>query len=236
MGEVENRFYNACEALRPYSKSQSFQDVWAWFENDCKPNGTYIEFGATDGVAGSNTYMLDYKFNWSGILAEPLPQHSNALHANRNSIDHYNTIINACVWTESDKMLDFKITDEPDLSTIDGYGVDDEHAEKRRDFKIVQVPTISLFDLIEKYSAHRFGLGNPTVDYLSVDTEGSEYHILKAYFENPKSEQHLIKCITVEHNYKVETRQMIYDLLTSKGYKRKYEEVSRWDDFYSRVP
>ena len=36
-------------------------------------NGFYIELGANDGVFASNTYYLQKKLNWNGILIEPSP-------------------------------------------------------------------------------------------------------------------------------------------------------------------
>ena len=65
------------------------------------------------------------------------------------------------------------------------------------------------------------------IDYLSIDTEGSEYEILKTIDFN----LYKFKIITVEHNY-TQNRQKIYKLLTQNMYKRILTHISRWDDFY----
>ncbi|MBT8545252.1 FkbM family methyltransferase [Polynucleobacter paneuropaeus] len=83
--------------------------------------------------------------------------------------------------------------------------------------------TISLADLLIKHNAPK------VIDYLSIDTEGSEYEIL-SHFD---FESHQINIITIEHNY-TEMREKIYNLLVSKGYKRKYLGLSKWDDWYVR--
>ena len=84
-----------------------------------------------------------------------------------------------------------------------------------------EVHSISLNDLL----AHN---GAPSeIDYLSIDTEGSEFEILSAFdFSNYR-----IKIITVEHNQS-SSRLVIYDLLTSKGYTRKLVDFSKQDDWY----
>ena len=65
------------------------------------------------------------------------------------------------------------------------------------------------------------------IDYLSIDTEGSEYEILKnLYFKNYK-----FKVITCEHNYN-ENREKIYNLLSDNGYKRKLTKISKFEDWY----
>ena len=46
---------------------------------------------------------------------------------------------------------------------------------------------------------------------------------------NDLLEKYNIKIITCEHNYSVR-REKIFSLLSSKGYKRKYSEFSRYDD------
>lgn len=79
-------------------------------------------------------------------------------------------------------------------------------------------------DLLIKHKAPKY------IDYLSIDVEGSEYEILNAFDFNLYS----IGVITVEHNFSAQ-REKIFTLLTSKGYKRKYENLSYWDDWYVKI-
>ena len=66
-----------------------------------------------------------------------------------------------------------------------------------------------------------------TIDYLSIDTEGSEFEILSNFdFETWK-----FAVITVEHNY-THDRERIYRLLSNYGYQRKFENLSAFDDWY----
>jgi hypothetical protein len=85
-----------------------------------------------------------------------------------------------------------------------------------------EIETISLNDLLKKYNAPK------DIDYISLDTEGSEVNILEAF----DFSQYKVKFFTVEHNNKEVNRQKIYDLLTSKGYDRVLTYISNWDDFY----
>ena len=63
----------------------------------------------------------------------------------------------------------------------------------------------------QKYNAPK------NIDYLSIDTEGSEYEILKTFdFDKYNS-----KVITCEHNY-TPARNKIYSLLSANGYQRKF--------------
>ena len=91
----------------------------------------------------------------------------------------------------------------------------------RKKGKIYEVSTISLNDLLEKYKAPK------DIDYLSIDTEGSEYEVL----QNFDFEKYNIKIITCEHNY-TEIRSKLFNLLTKKGYKRVHQELSKHDDWY----
>ena len=89
------------------------------------------------------------------------------------------------------------------------------------DFKTMKLKTISLNNLFSKYSIKN-------VDYLSLDTEGSEYEILKSLDFKLYSPT----VITVEHNFKNEIRKKIYSLLVKRGYKRYFTQISRFDDWY----
>ena len=65
------------------------------------------------------------------------------------------------------------------------------------------------------------------IDYLSIDTEGSELEILRAF----DFDKHAISVITCEHNFSSQ-RSEIYELLISQGFIRVFEGFSRWDDWY----
>ena len=53
------------------SKSELRQDLFALSEVGFKENGFFVEFGATNGIDLSNSYLLETEFGWDGILAEP---------------------------------------------------------------------------------------------------------------------------------------------------------------------
>ena len=59
--------------MLPRSRSQLRQDIFVLCTLDFKRNGFFVEFGATNGVDLSNSYLLETEFNWTGILAEPAP-------------------------------------------------------------------------------------------------------------------------------------------------------------------
>ena len=60
-------------------KSQLYQDVFASFIVGNKFEKTFLEFGATDGLELSNSYMLETSEGWRGALSEPSPQWHNSL-------------------------------------------------------------------------------------------------------------------------------------------------------------
>ena len=51
------------------SRSQLRQDLFVIFELKGKKRGYFVEFGATNGIDLSNTYLLETEFSWTGILA-----------------------------------------------------------------------------------------------------------------------------------------------------------------------
>jgi FkbM family methyltransferase len=197
------------------SSSQLLQDVWVLSETKAKRSGYFVEFGALDGVALSNTFLLEHAFGWTGILVEPNPKYHESLASRRRAL-----IDRRCVWQESDKTV--RLIECGELSSIEGYGGGDGHAKTRaRAVQSFEVRTVSLNDLLVQHHAP------PVIDFLSVDTEGSEYDILKAF----DFQAHLPMTICVEHNH-TEAERQIDRLLLSRGYRRCLPRVSRWDGWY----
>ncbi len=198
------------------SQSQLKQDLFVLNCLGFKKNGYFVEFGATNGVDLSNSWLLEKKFNWNGILAEPARIWHENLHKNRKC--HIET---QCVWRTTGESLEFNEVEGSEFSTIADFSNSDHHHKTRNQGIKYPVNTISLDDLLEKYNA-------PTdIDYLSIDTEGSEFDILEKF----SFQKYKIKIITVEHNY-TQAREQLYTLLSRNGYKRIFESLSLWDDWY----
>jgi len=204
-------------ALNGQSKAQLHQDIAVLLTSNFKQGGYFVEFGATNGVDLSNTYLLEKHYQWRGIVAEPAKIWHKQLKQNRRCHVEFD-----CVWHTSGQTLAFNSVGAGELSTIAEYSDSDRHLELRKDGEIYNVSTISLNDLLVKYDAPEL------VDYLSIDTEGSEVEILEAFDFN----QHKIAIIHVEHNYIAEKRDALHDLLSKNGYQRRYQNLSQWDDWY----
>ena len=197
------------------SQAQILQDLIIAFLFRGK-DGFFCEFGASDGKLMSNTYILEKDFNWSGIVCEPSRRWHEALIESRDCLIDTN-----CVYGESHLEIPFKETSDGLLSTISKYSELDLLAESRIHGEEYLVKTISLEDLLKKYNAPCF------IDFMSVDTEGSEWDILKD-FDFTKFD---FGAIFVEHNFG-SNREKVSDLLIQAGYKQILSKYSRWDDWF----
>ena len=199
------------------SHSQIRQDLFVLHVLNYKKNGFFVEFGATNGFDLNNTFLLEKDFAWNGILAEPGRVWRNELRKNRpNAI-----IEERLIWKDSNSVLLFNETPMAEFSTIDLLSNRDAHRGHRENGAKYRVETISLNDMLELHKAPL------VIDYLSIDTEGSEYEILSCL----DFDKYSFRVITCEHNYSKQ-RKLIYRLLTKHGYKRMYEEISLFDDWY----
>ncbi len=200
----------------PDSKSQLRQDLFVLAVLGFKSKGYFVEFGATDGVMLSNSHLLENKFGWTGILAEPSRSWHLDLKSNRSaSIDF------RCVWKTSDEKVKFIEASQNEFSTMSRFRNSDDHSEVRSDGDLYYVSTVSLNDLLIEHGAPS------SIDYLSIDTEGSEWEILQAF----DFTKFTFRVITCEHNYTTK-RGKIHALLTKHGYRRVLEPLSGFDDWY----
>ena len=204
-------------------KSQLYQDVFASFVIGNQFDKTFLEFGATDGLELSNSFMLENTLNWSGVLSEPSPQWHEVLKENRK----YTKIIKKCIWSDSGKILDFFMSDRGNFSTLNEFIDSDKYSmpfnteARKKAGKLITVETISLNDVIKEY------FNNTSPSYISIDTEGSEFKILESFnFENYRP-----KVFTVEHNF-TELQSKIDELMVSKNYERIFRKLTSFDAWY----
>lgn len=206
------------ERLKRLSPSQLGQDLWVLEKTNYKKDGFFVEFGATDGVLLSNTYLLEKQFGWQGICAEPNPKFFNALKNNRRC-----RVSDACIAKIGGETVEFILAEE--YGSLVSYADKDMHSSKRQAYlnknSTITLTTTTLDQLLDQHNAPK------VIDYLSIDTEGNEYEILES-FDFKKWD---IMCISVEHNF-TENRNKIFNLLTKHGYKRT---ESQFDDWYSKI-
>lgn len=203
------------------AKSQLGQDVLALSQLGTRETGFFVEFGATNGLDLSNTYLLEKGFGWKGILCEPAKEWHKELDLNRSC-----AIDKRCVYSSTGQKIEFSEALIGELSTISSFMKGD--AQKgdanrliRKKAVSYEVETVTLGDLLSTYNAPNH------IDFLSIDTEGSEYEILKSFDFSTYS----FGLICVEHNY-TKNREKISELLTANGYTQVLVEFSAWDDWY----
>jgi FkbM family methyltransferase len=170
--------------------SQYGQDKFVYtnyFAN--KSNGYFVDIGAHDGEAGSNSLFFE-RLGWRGVCFEPIP-----------SVFHKLDQIRTCDKRQiaiSDKQgtAEFFVLKgySEALSGLVGYYPDQHIArinrelqEHEQEFEYITVQTSTFNEAITE----------TVIDFLSIDTEGSELSILKSIDFG----KYDIKVITVEANY-----------------------------------
>jgi FkbM family methyltransferase len=179
-----------------------------------KKCGFFIEAGAYDGIYDSNTYILEQNYNWTGICVEANPTLFQRLITQRKCVCFQNALYN-----QDDVNMDFIDTSLLDAPGIGGLTITNSH-KHISDCPIIKVTTKRLETLLDSVKAPTF------IEYLSLDTEGSEYDILKDF----NFEKYKIGYMCIEHNFIEDNRQKMRNLLESKGY-RFYRENNVDDDY-----
>jgi FkbM family methyltransferase len=202
---------------RDRSGGQVHQDLFVLWVLGQRRDGLFVEFGATDGVLLSNTLLLEREFGWSGVLAEPARVWHEALRQNRRcQIDH------RCVAGQTGGLVEFSESSRPEYSGTSVVLRSSTHGTVRGVLASYEVPTVSLADLLTQHNAPR------EIDFLSVDTEGTEFEILSGF----DFARWRVSVVAVEHNFDPVRRGKLRELLTSRGYRRCMRALSSFDDWY----
>jgi FkbM family methyltransferase len=152
--------------------SQAYEDVimesllLAYVKRNGTINGiTYIEIGANHPVCTSSSYLLQRKYGAVGTLVEANPKLIPILQKHRP----HDTIINAAVYDEDIGSIDFYISPDNEISSIDKRFVNawkDGRVEEK-----ISVPTVRINQLLETTA-------DADVVFLSIDVEGLDMRLL----------------------------------------------------------
>lgn len=138
-------------------------------------NGFFIEAGAYDGEAFSNTLFFELERNWTGLLIEPVPSnYKSLLQKNRNAYT-----INACIADNKTSVQRFNI-----LHVLSGR---DSAMSKDNQIRLMKegyqqgkhlntfayLPCFPLYTILKALNVNR-------VDYFSLDVEGGELSVIQS--------------------------------------------------------
>jgi len=204
-------------------KSQYGQDKFI-IENvfDFMTHGYFVDIGAGDGDVISNTYVMEKELNWTGVCIEPSSVSFQKLLNNRSCICD-----DTLIYSSKGSIHYYDIQDTGYYNEY--FSSINKPSEHFKDYNLVQKKCDTLFNVLN-------GINAPTlIHYLSIDTEGSEYDILKKYFEEEYlNDRHVwrrrILSFSIEHNFNSEYRQKINNLMSEFCYT-KVKELDV-DDIY----
>jgi FkbM family methyltransferase len=174
-------------------------------------DGFFIEAGANDGFAQSNTYYFEKLRGWSGILVEPIPElYEKCVNERGRSIVFNCALVPSDYEGQSVTMLYSNL-----MSLVKGAQksevMDIEHVRRGmeiqkevKDTYEITVPARTLSSILDE-------VGVQEIDLLSLDVEGYELSVLRGL----DLDRYRPKYMLVETNF----RDEIEEHLSAQGYE-----------------
>lgn len=187
-----------------YAERREDLKVVDFFEG--RRGGFFLDVGAYDYKQGSNTYLLEKSYGWSGIAIDALDYLRSGYEAHRPATRFFNFY----VADESDAIAEFFVVGGRDMEST---GLR-EAAELKAGFETVEVPQITLDRLLTLE-------GVESVDFLSLDIELAEPVALRG-FDIERFGPALV-CIE-EHPKVAEELRAYFD-------RHGYEKIELWSRF-----
>lgn len=141
--------------------------------------GVYVDVGAFDGVTSSNTYTLQLA-GWRGVCVEPSPNAFNQLVEKRLSP------VTECVQCACVDKSDVGVRQFLMMDTIPQFsGLSPDHEKIKRECAVMgvkvnpQVINVRAMTLDEVLNQSAMGINQ--IDFVSIDTEGTELDVLRGF-------------------------------------------------------
>jgi len=198
-------------------------------------NGYFVELGAYDGVAQSNTYVLQRRFGWTGLLVEPSPVRFEECVRNRAFGNAPHVRCAACV-PQGFPDAYVPLLEAGLMSVAQGLAVSDAEANRHARLGASLIPgkptpypyaaiAKTLTSILDEVAAPRM------IDLLSLDVEGNE----RAVLEGVDFAKYSFRWMLVESR----DGGLINNLLLQHGYEPVAElstSVERRDVLYAASP
>lgn len=201
--------------------SQAGQDFFIFhnfFRN--KRDGVFVEIGAYDGVTFSNCMMLEETLGWRGLCIEPLPRQFEKLKAKRRA-----TCLNIAL-SDFEGEADFLDVDNPNVEKMLS-GLVKEYDPRQKELLDQQrqkqsIIRVKVRPVQQVFADHGIG----SIDYCSLDVEGAEMTILRAW----DFEKNPVDVFSIENNHQ---DSEVRDFMAARGYDFVIN-FHGYDDLYVR--
>jgi len=205
--------------MRAKNLFNSQHEIEKYLNHFFRAPGFFLEIGCWDGLLISQTVWLEREMGWIGLCVDPFP---------KNFEDRKCRVCNKAVAGKKGTREFIKVSIDRrhggDVSYFSGFR-DYVKAhwpliEKHCNYEIIPVETITMAELYATYSLPNY------IEFLSVDTEGSELEIFESIDFNTVS----FGLIVFEHNGDDEVKRKVGGILQANG----YELIAslRCDDIY----
>ncbi len=180
-------------------RSQMGQDLFLnrWIFRDGGP-GFFVDVGAFDGELGSNTSFFEKRLGWTGVAFEPNPPEFAVLRRTRSC-----RAIQACAYDRDGELSFLALSERHDRSraeqllrprNLTSLALDPRHGAVMLSGVPEHIRSMERLDRLRQVSAVDEALitvpcrridsvlaemAVRTVDYLSIDVEGAELHVLQ---------------------------------------------------------
>lgn len=144
----------------------------------------YIEIGANHPVVHSASYLFHKKYGAHGILVEPIPSLCETLSKHRPG----DTVVNCVVSASHAETATLYVTKHQALSSLNRRHIELFAGDAKQVTDKLVVRNCHINSFMETYAPK-------TIDFLSVDTEGTDFEILHA-LDTERFRPTLIQCET----------------------------------------
>ncbi|MDQ6814014.1 MAG: FkbM family methyltransferase [Bacteroidota bacterium] len=180
----------------------------------------FIQVGANDGISGDPIHKYVQKYNWRGVLIEPIPFLFKKLQQNYINKKENLTFLNCAVSAEDIRAKIIYVIDEKYKEEVPEWyfqlGSFNKNVllshnipDVEKNLTEMEVGLITLQQVIEENSIHQ-------IDFLQIDTEGYDLEVLKTLDFNKS----LPKVILIEYiHLSLAERKQLIKIFKANGYK-----------------
>jgi FkbM family methyltransferase len=211
----EREFLALVCSFKGATQSQLFQDLFSLFISDYKKNGFFVEVGVGDGIAHSNSRLLEVGFKWKGLLVEPNFNVWDAIKRNRSAV-----LVPYAASSAEGELLFHRVATQ-ELSYV-GEDIPNDNLN-RHVLESRAIRSRTLDSILEENCAPQ------SIDYVSIDVEGHELDVLGGFDIKRWSP----KVITIEYNNDLTRAVAIRKRLL--GYRQVMPALSGCDLWFVRA-